>query len=122
MLICLRGSRSLTGDVYCVLSSLSYSCTYINTRLIIVLLKDHIKVSRGEENIFVWCVFMAICELVIDEAETYKWVKYIYIDDPISSLDDNNAIAVASDLVGWCFLCRLVLQSLVYSQCCFAYL
>ncbi|MDR3119624.1 MAG: AAA family ATPase, partial [Mediterranea sp.] len=26
------------------------------------------------------------------------WVKYIYIDDPISSLDDNNAIAIASDL------------------------
>lgn len=25
-------------------------------------------------------------------------MKYIYIDDPISSLDDNNAIAVASDL------------------------
>lgn len=25
-------------------------------------------------------------------------MKYIYIDDPISSLDDNNAIAIASDL------------------------
>ncbi len=25
-------------------------------------------------------------------------VKYIYIDDPVSSLDDNNAIAVAADL------------------------
>jgi hypothetical protein len=59
---------------------------------------DHIKVSRGEENIFIWCVFLAICELVIDGAETYAWVKYLYIDDPISSLDDNNAIAVASDL------------------------
>ena len=58
----------------------------------------HIKVSRGEENIFIWCVFMAICERVIDGAEAYKWVKYLYIDDPITSLDDNNAIAVASDL------------------------
>jgi hypothetical protein len=58
----------------------------------------HIKVSRGEENIFIWCVFLAICELTIDGAEAYKWVKYFYIDDPISSLDDNNAIAVASDL------------------------
>jgi wobble nucleotide-excising tRNase len=28
----------------------------------------------------------------------YAWVKYLYIDDPISSLDDNNAIAVASHL------------------------
>ncbi len=57
-----------------------------------------IKVSRGEENIFIWCVFLAICELVIDNHESYSWVKYVYIDDPISSLDDNNAIAVASDL------------------------
>lgn len=57
-----------------------------------------IKVSRGEENIFKWCLFMAICERVIDGLETYVWVKYIYIDDPITSLDDNNAIAVASDL------------------------
>lgn len=57
-----------------------------------------IKVSRGEENIFIWCIFLAICELVIDEHDSYSWVKYVYIDDPISSLDDNNAIAVASDL------------------------
>lgn len=59
---------------------------------------DHIKVSRGEENIFIWCIFLAICELTIDGAEAYAWVRYLYIDDPISSLDDNNAIAVASDL------------------------
>ncbi|WP_137936502.1 AAA family ATPase [Chitinivorax sp. B] len=59
---------------------------------------EHIKVSRGEENIFVWCLFMAICERVIDSHPSYDWVKYFYIDDPISSLDDNNAIAVASDL------------------------
>ena len=60
--------------------------------------KGNIKVSRGEENIFIWCIFLAICELAIDRDESYKWVEYIYIDDPISSLDDNNAIAVASDL------------------------
>jgi len=59
---------------------------------------DNIKVSRGEENIFVWCFFLAIIELVVDQEEAYSWVKYIYIDDPISSLDDNNAIAVASHL------------------------
>ncbi len=60
--------------------------------------QNNIKVSRGEENIFVWCIFLAICELAIDGAQSYDWVKYFYIDDPISSLDDNNAIAVASDL------------------------
>ncbi len=59
---------------------------------------EHIKVSRGEENIFVWCLFMAICERVIDSHPSYDWVEYFYIDDPISSLDDNNAISVASDL------------------------
>lgn len=62
------------------------------------ILQDNIKISRGEENIFIWCVFLAICELVIDGAGAYNWVKFFYIDDPISSLDDNNAIAVGSDL------------------------
>ncbi|MBL8498179.1 anticodon nuclease [Nitrosomonas sp. JL21] len=57
-----------------------------------------IKVSRGEENIFVWCFFLAVAQLAIDEQEAYAWVKYIYVDDPISSLDDNNAIAVACHL------------------------
>jgi len=60
--------------------------------------ENNIKISRGEENLFVWCVFLAIVQLAMDGAEAYNWVKYIYIDDPISSLDDNNAIAVASDL------------------------
>lgn len=59
---------------------------------------ENIKVSRGEERIFVWCVFMAILQLIFDNAEAYQWVRYIYIDDPISSLDDNNAIMIASDL------------------------
>lgn len=60
--------------------------------------KSNIKISRGEENIFIWCIFMAICERILDGHESYQWVKYLYIDDPISSLDDNNAIAVACDL------------------------
>ena len=59
-----------------------------------------IKVSRGEENIFIWCFFLAIVQIVIDDDEDnpYDWVKYIYIDDPISSLDEHNAIKVAHDL------------------------
>ncbi|MBV8519288.1 MAG: AAA family ATPase [Acidobacteria bacterium] len=59
---------------------------------------DDIKVSRGEENIFIWCFFLAIVQLVLDGAEAYKWVRYIYIDDPVSSLDDNNAVLVAHHL------------------------
>jgi hypothetical protein len=59
---------------------------------------EDIKISRGEENIFIWCFFLAIVQLVLDGAEAYKWVKYIYIDDPISSLDENNAVMVAHHL------------------------
>lgn len=60
---------------------------------------ENIKVSRGEENIFIWCFFLAIVQLAMDpEIEAYKWVRYVYIDDPISSLDEHNAIAVANHL------------------------
>ncbi len=60
---------------------------------------DNIKVSRGEENIFIWCFFLAVVELAMDaDIEAYQWVKYLYIDDPISSLDEHNAIAVANHL------------------------
>jgi len=59
---------------------------------------ENIKISRGEENLFIWCFFLAICQLAIDKDPAYSWVKYVYIDDPISSLDENNVIAVACDL------------------------
>lgn len=62
-------------------------------------IESHIKISRGEENIFIWCFFLAVAQLAIDGIPAYSWVKYIYIDDPISSLDENNAIAVANHLV-----------------------
>ena len=59
---------------------------------------DNIKVSRGEENIFTWCFFLAVAELATEGQEAYEWVNYLYIDDPISSLDENNAIAVGAHL------------------------
>ncbi len=58
----------------------------------------HIKVSRGEENIFIWCFFLAILQLALDGDEAYKWVKYVYIDDPVSSLDENNIIQIGHHL------------------------
>lgn len=60
--------------------------------------ETNIKISRGEQNIFIWCLFMAICERMLDGHFSYQSKKYLYIDDPISSLDDNNAISVACDL------------------------
>lgn len=64
-------------------------------------LVENIKISRGEENIFIWCFVLAIVQLRFDDdgAGPYNWVKYIYIDDPISSLDEQNAIVVANHLV-----------------------
>jgi hypothetical protein len=59
---------------------------------------ENIKISRGEQNIFIWCLFMAICERMLDGHVSYQANKFLYIDDPISSLDDNNAVAVACDL------------------------
>jgi hypothetical protein len=38
-------------------------------------------------------------QLTLDGAQAYDWVRYIYIDDPISSLDEHNAIVVANHLV-----------------------
>lgn len=61
-----------------------------------------IKISRGEENIFIWCFFLAILRLSIEaeSGQPYDWVRYVYIDDPISSLDEQNTIAVAAGLGG----------------------
>ncbi len=65
-----------------------------------------IKISRGEENMFIWCFFLAIIQLVKLESLSYDWVKYIYIDDPVSSLDDNNVVAMACQLAELLKDCR----------------
>lgn len=59
---------------------------------------ENIKISRGEERLFVWCFFRCIMDQVIGGNDAYKDIEYIYIDDPMSSLDDNNVIAFAAQL------------------------
>lgn len=59
---------------------------------------ENIKVSRGEERLFVWCFFRCILDQVVGGNDAYKNIEYIYIDDPMSSLDDNNVIAFAQQL------------------------
>lgn len=51
-----------------------------------------IKISRGEERIFIWCFFLALFEIE-DFPEAHK--DYIFIDDPVSSLDDINIYLTA---------------------------
>lgn len=55
-----------------------------------------IKISRGEEQIFIFCFFLALAEI---EEWTGSQDEYIWIDDPISSLDDNNIFAIVSSLI-----------------------
>jgi anticodon nuclease len=70
--------------------------------------EDNIKISKGEESIFVWSIFYVLIKQVIDELNiaevdnrsTHEFddLKYIFIDDPVSSLDENNLIEIAVNL------------------------
>lgn len=46
-----------------------------------------IKISRGEERIFIWCFFLALFD---SDGWDDNQNEYFFIDDPVSSLDDNN--------------------------------
>lgn len=56
----------------------------------------NIKISRGEERIFVWCFFLALFE--IDEWADVQ-SSHFFIDDPVSSLDDHNIFVTATTLL-----------------------
>ena len=51
-----------------------------------------IKISRGEERIFIWCFFLALFEV---EGWADKQPSHFFIDDPVSSLDDHNIFITA---------------------------
>lgn len=52
-----------------------------------------IKVSRGEERTFVWCFYLAL--LGVDEWSGIQ-DSHIFIDDPVSSLDEHNIYITAN--------------------------
>lgn len=70
--------------------------------------EPNIKISKGEESNFIWSVFYSLIEQVIEvlnvtrveerETEQFNNMKYIYIDDPVSSLDENHLMQLAVDL------------------------
>lgn len=51
-----------------------------------------IKISRGEERVFVWCFFLALIEV---EGWADIQNEHFFIDDPVSSLDDHNIYVTA---------------------------
>ncbi|RPF43412.1 AAA domain-containing protein [Hydrogenoanaerobacterium saccharovorans] len=72
---------------------------------------NNIKISKGEESCFIWSVFYSLLEQVTEvlnidkdsiyqERETDKFdnLKYVFIDDPVTSLDENHLIQIAVDL------------------------
>ena len=69
---------------------------------------DNIKISKGEESNFIWCVFFSLLEQVIElrnivEVEDrstilFNKLEYVFIDDPVSSLDDTHLIELAVNI------------------------
>lgn len=69
---------------------------------------DNIKISKGEESCFVWSVFYALLEQVINvlnvaeesdrETDQFNNLEYVFIDDPVTSLDENHLIELAVNL------------------------
>jgi hypothetical protein len=69
---------------------------------------DNLKISKGEESNFIWSIFYSLIEQVIgvlnepevEERETDKFneLKYVFIDDPVTSLDENHLIELAVNL------------------------
>ena len=69
---------------------------------------ENIKISKGEESNFIWSVFYSLLVQVIavlniaepSERETNQFdqLEYVFIDDPVSSLDENHLIELAVNL------------------------
>lgn len=69
---------------------------------------ENIKASKGEESCFIWSIFYSLLEQVVevlntpdsDERATNQFddLEYIFIDDPVSSLDDAHLIELAVNI------------------------
>ena len=69
---------------------------------------ENIKISKGEESNFVWSIFYSLLEQVINvlnvpdpndrETDKLNQLEYVFIDDPVTSLDENHLIQMAVDL------------------------
>lgn len=70
--------------------------------------ESNIKISKGEESNFIWSIFYSLLEQIIDElnslakgemdTSSFAHLKYVFIDDPVSSLDENHLMQLAVDL------------------------
>ena len=68
----------------------------------------NIKISKAEESNFIWCVFYSLLEEAIEtlnetdktnrSTNKFNNLEYVFIDDPVSSLDDNHLIELAVNI------------------------
>jgi hypothetical protein len=68
----------------------------------------NVKISKGEESNFIWSIFYSLLEQIIDErsipnssdrsTQDFNDLEYLFIDDPVSSLDDTHLIELAVDI------------------------
>lgn len=71
---------------------------------------EPLKISKGEESNFIWSVFYTLLDQVITilnvaepterETREFDQLEYVFIDDPVSSLDENHLIELAVNLAG----------------------
>lgn len=68
---------------------------------------ENIKISRGEESCFIWCIFYSLLEEVVEvlnaseedrTTNQFDDLEYVFIDDPVSSLDENHLIELAVNI------------------------
>ncbi|MDO7466442.1 AAA family ATPase [Acinetobacter baumannii] len=67
----------------------------------------NLKISKGEESNFIWSVFYTLIEQVVEtlneidieypEPTIFDELEYVFVDDPVSSLDENHLIKLAVD-------------------------
>jgi hypothetical protein len=67
-----------------------------------------IKISKGEESNFIWSVFYTLLDQAVTilnvaepndrETDQFNQLEYVFIDDPVSSLDENHLIELAVNL------------------------
>ena len=69
---------------------------------------NNVKISKGEESCLIWCIFYSLLKEVIETlnipevderpVDGFNNLKYVFIDDPVSSLDENHLIELAVNI------------------------
>lgn len=69
---------------------------------------ENVKISKGEESCLIWCVFYSMLRQIVEilnilevnerETDQFDNLEYVFIDDPVSSLDENHLIELAINI------------------------